>query len=133
MRMIRYESMIAGGSNQCSTLRLSSYESRQEKESTTEELSHNMALISDKWIIDGDEIFTQINALWELVKFLRDNNKDIFIHIKTHHYGYGFLRCASMTDEILDYCDVLTDKDENMIDLRATIMGNSVVYWEVSK
>ena len=133
MRQIRYEAMIVGGSNQCSILRLSDYESRHEKSQDTEVLAEEMLDRSMNWIIDGAEIFNQINALLELVRYLRNKNSEVFIHLKTHNYNYYFLRCASLTDEILDCCDVLTDKNEINIDLRATIMNNNIVYWEVSE
>lgn len=133
MRQIRYEAMIVGGSSQCSILRLSDYESRHEKSQNTEALAEEMLDRSMNWIIDGAEIFNQINALLELVRYLRNKNSKVFIHLKTHNYNYYFLRCVSLTDEILDCCDVLTDKNEINIDLRATIMNNNIVYWEVSE
>ncbi len=129
MRQIRYEAMIVGGSSQCSTLRLSDYESRQEKIQTAESLAREMLSRSMNWIIDGKEIFTQINALLELVRCLKKENEDVFIHLKTHNYNYNFLRGASLTDEILDCCDILTDKDGVNIDLRA----NNIIYLEVSE
>ena len=130
MRQIRYEAMIVGGSSQCSILRLSDYESRHEKSQNTETLAEEMLDRSMNWIID---VFSQVSALWELVRYLRSKNNDVFIHLKTHNYNYYFLRCASLTDEILDCCDVLTDKDRVNIDLRATVMNNDIVYWEVSE
>jgi len=111
MRQIRYEAMIVGGSSQCSILRLSDYESRHEKSQNTEALAEEMLNRSMNWIIDGKEVFTQVSALWELVKYLRNKNNEVFIHLKTNNYNYYFLRCASLTDEILDCCDVLTDKE----------------------
>lgn len=128
MRQIRYEAMIAGGSSQCSILRLSDYKSRHEKSQNTEALAEEMLDRSMNWIIDGVEVFSQVSALWELVRYLRNKNNDVFIHLKTHNYSYYFLRCASLTDEILDCCDVLTDKDRANIDLRATVMNNDIVY-----
>lgn len=133
MRQIRYEAMIVGGSSQCSILRLSDYESRHEKSQDTEVLAEEMLDRSMNWIIDGAEVFNQINALLELVRYLRNKSSEVFIHLKTHNYNYYFLRCVSLTDEILDCCDVLTDKNEINIDLRATIMNNNIVYWEVSE
>lgn len=133
MRQIRYEAMIVSGSSQCSILRLSDYESRHEKSQNTEALAKEMLDRSMNWIIDGVEVFSQVSALWELVRYLRNKNNDVFIHLKTHNYNYYFLRCASLTDEILDCCDVLTDKDRANIDLRATAMNNDIVYWEVSE
>ena len=133
MRQIRYEAMIVGGSSQCSILRLSDYESRHEKSQNTETLAEEMLDRSMNWIIDGVEVFSQVSALWELVRYLRNKNNDVFIHLKTHNYNYYFLRGTSLTDEILDCCDVLTDKDRVNIDLRATVMNNDIVYWEVSE
>lgn len=133
MRQIRYEKMIVGDSNQCSVLRLSDCESRQEKCMTTSELGRYMLEKSHNWVIDGEEIFNQVTGLWELLKYMRGKeNNDLFIHLKTHHYNYYFLRCASLTDEILDLCDVLTDKDGINIDLRATTVENNIIYWEVN-
>lgn len=132
MRQIRYETMVVGDSNQCSTLRLSDYESRQEKYMTTYELGKYMLKKSHNWIIDGEEIFSQVGALLELLRYMRDECDDLFIHLVTNHYNYYFLRCTSLTDEILDCCDVLTDKDGNTIDLRVTMTDNDITYWEVS-
>lgn len=133
MRQIRYEAIIVGGSSQCSILRLSDYESRHEKSQDTETLAEEMLNRSMNWIIDGVEVFSQVSALWELVRYLRNKNNDVFIHLKTHNYNYYFLRCTSLTDEILDCCDVLTDKNRVNIDLRATVMNNDIIYWEVSE
>ena len=91
MRQIRYEAMIVGGSSQCSILRLSDYESRHEKSQNTEALAEEMLDRSMNWIIDGAEVFSQVSALWELVRYLRNKNNDVFIHLKTHNYNYYFL------------------------------------------
>lgn len=121
MKQIRYKAMIVGGSSQCSILQLSDYESRQEKIQTTKSLAEDMLNKSLKWIIDGEETFSQLSALWELVKFLRSKNGNVFIHLKTHNYSYYFLRCTSLTDEILDFCDVLTDKNGISINLKEAL------------
>ena len=89
MRQIRYEAMIVGGSSQCSILRLSDYESRHEKSQNTETLAEEMLDRSMNWIIDGVEVFSQVSALWELVRYLRSKNNDVFIHLKTHNYNYS--------------------------------------------
>lgn len=133
MKTIRYENMIVGSSNQSSILRLSDYESCQFKEVTAHSLAEDMFKKSNVWIIDGEEVLNQVGALWELLKELRELSKNqIFIHLVTHHYDYWFMRSTSITDEILDMCDVLTDRNHNMLDLRATCSSNDIVYWEVS-
>lgn len=134
MKTIRYSKMVIGGSNQCSTLILSSCESHQFKENTIPDLVNKMINKSKQWIIEGEEVLDQVSSLWELLKELRasDKNKELFIHLKTNHYDYWFMRSTSVTDDILDLCDVLTDKSNNSLDLRATYSANSPVYWEVN-
>lgn len=134
MKTIRYDSMVIGGSNQCSILRLSDYKSHQFKEETTSNLANKMIKKSKQWIIDGEEVLNQVSSVWELLKELRINDKEreLFIHLKTNHYDYWFMRSTSVTDDILDLCDVLTDKSHNSLDLRATYSTNNPVYWEVS-
>lgn len=133
MKTIRYSKMVIGGSNQCSTLILSSCESRQFKETYTTRLAEEMLKKSKSWIIDGEEVLDQVNALYELLRELkRGASYDVFIHLKTNHYDYWFMRGISVTDSILDLCDVLTDKHKTPLDLRATCSMNNPVYWEVS-
>ncbi len=133
MKTIRYSKMVIGGSNQCSTLTLSSCESHQFKEKGTTQLAELMLDKSKNWIIDGEEVLDQVSGLYELLKELkRENPHEVFIHLKTNHYDYWFMRGISLTDSILDLCDVLTDKHKNSLDLRATCSMNDPVYWEVS-
>ena len=129
MRTIRYDDMIIGGSNQCSTLKLSDCGSHQGKEITTCELGKMMLDKSDSWVIEGDEPIKWTYSLYELLSFIKSENGKAFVHLKTNNYDYYFLRSTSITDEILDMCDVLTDKRHNSIDLRAMISGNDIVYW----
>ncbi|MBQ2871553.1 hypothetical protein IJE86_07620 [bacterium] len=133
MKTIRYSKMVIGGSNQCSTLILSSCESHQSNEMYTTQLAELMLKKSKNWIIDGEEVLDQVTSLYELLKELKKgNSQEVFIHLKTKHYDYWFMRGISVTDSILDMCDVLTDKHNNSLDLRATCSINDPVYWEVS-
>ncbi len=133
MKTIRYSKMVIGGSNQCSTLILSSCGSHQFKEIYPTQLAQLMLEKSKSWIIDGEEVLDQVNGLLELLKELKKGHtQDVFIHLKTNHYDYWFMRSISMTDDILDFCDVLTDKNKHSLDLRATYSANSPIYWEVS-
>ena len=133
MKTIRYSKMVIGGSNQCSTLILSSCESHQSNEMYTTQLAELMLKKSKNWIIDGEEVLDQVTSLYELLKELKKgNSQEVFIHLKTKHYDYWFMRGISVTDNILDMCDVLTDKHNNSLDLRATCSINDPVYWEVS-
>lgn len=133
MKTIRYSKMVIGGSNQCSTLILSSCGSHQSNEMYTAQLAELMLKKSKNWIIDGEEVLDQVTSLYELLKELKkENSQEVFIHLKTKHYDYWFMRGISVTDSILDLCDVLTDKHNNSLDLRATCSINDPVYWEVS-
>lgn len=133
MKTIRYSKMVIGGSNQCSTLILSSCMSRQSNEMYATQLAKLMLDKSKSWIIDGEEVLDQVSGLYELLKELKKgNSQEVFIHLKTKHYDYWFMRGISVTDSILDMCDVLTDKHNNSLDLRATCSMNDPVYWEVS-
>ena len=133
MKTIRYSKMVIGGSNQCSTLILSSCGNHQSNEMYTTQLAKLMLDKSKNWIIDGEEVLDQVSGLYELLKELKkENSHEVFIHLKTNHYDYWFMRGISLTDSILDLCDVLTDKHKNSLDLRATCSMNDPVYWEVS-
>lgn len=133
MKTIRYSKMVIGGSNQCSTLILSSCGSHQSNEMYTTQLAELMLKKSKNWIIDGEEVLDQVTSLYELLKELKkENSQEVFIHLKTKHYDYWFMRGISVTDSILDMCDVLTDKHNHSLDLRATCSINDPVYWEVS-
>lgn len=131
MQTIRYDSMVIGGSNQSSTLVLSDYESHCGKEDDAYLLGLMMAKKSQAWIIDGDEPIKWLKALLELLKGIRDGQKKerIFIKLKSK-YTYFYLKSASLTNDILDYCDVLTNDDVN-IDLRAAMLGEENIYWKV--
>lgn len=131
MRIIRYSSMVVGSRDQCGTLELSNYEDCHHKQETTHQLGEEMLKRSNAWIIRG-EPFKQISALYELIEYLRENGKNVFIHIKSPNYDYSMLRSTSKTDEILDMCDVLTDRSGATIDLRAVAGGSELIYWEVS-
>ena len=121
MKTIRYSKMVIGGSNQCSTLILSSCGSHQSNEMYTTQLAELMLKKSKNWIIDGEEVLDQVTSLYELLKELKkENSQEVF------------MRGISVTDSILDMCDVLTDKHNNSLDLRATCSINDPVYWEVS-
>lgn len=133
MKTIRYSKMVVGGSNQCSTLILSNCESHQFKEIYPPQLAQLMLEKSKSWVIDGEEVLDQVNSLYELLKELKKKSShEVFIHLKTKHYDYWFMRSMSLTDDILDLCDVLTDKNNNCLDLRATYSMNNPVYWEVN-
>lgn len=131
MRIIRYSNMVVGSHDQCGTLELSNYDDCRHEQKTTYQLGEEMLERANAWIISG-EPFKQISALYELVKYLRENGKNIFIHIKSPNYDYSMLRSTSKTDEILDMCDVLTDRSGVTIDLRANAGGSELIYWEVS-
>lgn len=76
-------------------------------------------LKSNKWIIKGAEPFRQAQALYELIKYLRGENKDIDITIFSKEYSYDLLRCASLTDEILDMSNILVDKNNIKYNLKS--------------
>lgn len=133
MRTIRYSEMIAGGSNQCNTLILSNCESHQYNQINTYQLAQKMLRKSKNWIIDGEEVLDQARGLLELLRELKENSsQNVFIHLKTKHYDYCFMRGISVTDDILDLCDIMTDKNNQCIDLRATYSMNEPVYVEVN-
>ena len=123
MKTIRYKEMVTGSHNQIASIEISNYGDCLE--CSTYRLSEIMKNKANAWIIDG-EPFHQISALYELLKYLR--KEKIFIHIKSRDYDYGILRGTSVTDEILDMCDVFTGKDGRTIDLR---IGNGIFYLEV--
>ena len=129
MRIIRYDSLVVGSHDQCGVLRLSDCDDCR---ISTWELGKIMLDKAKAWIIEGYEPFKQINALYELLKYLNENEKNVFIHIKSYTYSYMTLRSASTTDEILDMCDILTDINGIPIDLRAMAGGSNLVYLEVS-
>lgn len=106
MRMIRYNKMIVGGS---SILELSEYKSRQGKETSTQELAKEMAKKSKRWTIDGEDTIGWTYSLYELLRALRNEDYNIFIHLRSREYSYDFLRSVTLTDDILDLCDELTD------------------------
>lgn len=116
MYMIRYSKMVVGSRNQSSVIELSNYNDCQYMELTTYQLGDLMLKYSDSWIIDG-EPFNQISAIYDLLKYLRAHSKNIFIHIKSANYDYWTLRGISKTDEILDMCNVLTDRSGKEIKL----------------
>lgn len=130
MRMIRYSEMVVGSHDQCGTLELSNYDDCLHEQKTTHQLGEEMLERANAWIIEG-EPFKQISALYELLKYLKENGDHTFIHIKSKIYDYSVLRSASKTDEILDMCDVLTDKNGVPIDLRAMAGGSNLIYLEV--
>lgn len=131
MRMIRYSKMVIGSRDQCGTLELSNYDDCHHKQETTCQLAEKMLKKANAWIIDG-EPFKQISALYELIEYIREKGDHTFIHIKSHIYDYSVLRSTSTTDEILDMCDVLTDKNGVPMDLRTMSGGSEFVYLEVS-
>lgn len=115
MCLIRYDSLTIGSRSHCGVLKLSDC---NDCLLPTWELGKMMLAKSKKWIIEGEEPFNQINALYELVKYLRNESRDVLIHIKSYTYNYTLLRCASKTDELLDMCDYLTDTSGSKINLR---------------
>ena len=116
MYMIRYSKMVVGSRNQSSVIELSNYNDCQYMELTTYQLGDLMLKYSNSWIIDG-EPFNQISAIYDLLKYLRAHGKNIFIHIKSANYDYWTLRGTSKTDEILDMCNILTDRSGKEIKL----------------
>lgn len=115
MCLIRYDSLTIGGRSHCGVLKLSDCNDRL---LPAWELAKMMLSKSKRWTIEGKEPFNQINALYELVRCLKERNRDVLIHIKSYTYNYTLLRCASKTDEILDMCDYLTDTSGSKINLR---------------
>ena len=117
MYMIRYSKVVVGSRNQSSVIELSNYNDCQYIESTTSQLGDMMLKYSKSWIIDG-EPFGQISAVYDLLKYLRAHEHGLFIHIKSANYDYWTLRGTSKTDEILDMCNLLTDRSGKEITLR---------------
>lgn len=118
MHIIGYEDIVVNRGSRCGILKLSNYDGCQ---STTYELSAKMISLADSWKIDGEEPFNQIQALYELLKYLNKDEHNIHIHITSHNYDYMTLRGTSLTDAILDMCDVLTDRSGKDIILREQI------------
>ena len=131
MKTIRYDSMVMGGSNSYGILRLSDYMSRQSQNISTTELANKMLNKNKRWIIDGEEVLEQAGSLLELLRELK-KDKETFIHLKTNHYDYWFMRSTSATDEILDLCDILTDSHNKTLNLKAMAFTNEIIYMEVS-
>ena len=113
MNMIRCNRMVVGSHN---LIELSNYNDCQYMEMPINQLGDIMIQYGDSWIIDG-EPFGQISAIYELLKYLRAQKHDLFIHIKSANYDYWTLRGTSKTDEILDMCNVLTDRSGKEIEL----------------
>lgn len=131
MRTIRYSKMIVGDSNQYSTLTLSSWESHQCTEVYTTQLADLMLSKSKKWLIEGTEVLDQADGLLDLLRYLKKGGtKSVTVKLRTNHYDYWFMRCTSVTDEILDFCDVLIDRNEKPLDLQATLSKNELIYWK---
>lgn len=113
--VIRCKSFEVSKRQRRGVLKLSSDEGHK---FTIPEVGDLMLSFDGKWIIEGDEPFWQIDALYGLLKYLRERNKNIFIYIKSSNFSYYTLRNISMTDEILDMCDVLFDISGSKINLR---------------
>lgn len=117
MEMIRYDEMVIGSPDQYSVLRLSSYSGCQGIEIPIKELALKMKNKDSHWIIEGDEPIEWLSILLKLLRELKKDEKYFHIKLKTNNYFYPILHGTSITDAILDLCDILIDKENNVINL----------------